>query len=365
MMKDRYSGRRERLRRWLRKARADALLVTDFTNVAYLTGFSGDDSYLLLDGRREVIVSDGRYTTQLDEECPGLDRFIRPTGMTMLEATTKVLRSARVRRLAIEGDAMTVSARDRIAEKLPRLEIESTSAVVEQLRRIKDQDEVAAIRVAIRCAEKAFAVLRASLRPERNEKQVADELEHQMRVFGAQGAAFPSIVAVGARAALPHARPGKATIGSNDLVLVDWGADAGPYKSDLTRVLITGKISPKLERIYRVVLKAQREAIAAIRPGVAVSDVDRAARHVIEKEGFGRYFGHGLGHGVGMQVHEAPRLGPKMSGSLRPGMVVTVEPGIYLPGWGGVRIEDDVLVTRSGHEVLTGVPKQLEEMVVR
>ncbi len=365
MMNDRYPSRRERLRRWLRKARADALLVTDFTNVAYLTGFSGDDSYLLLDGKREVIVSDGRYTTQLDEECPGLDRYIRPTGMTMLEATIKVLRSARVRRLAIEGDSMTVSARDRIAEKLPRLEIEATSAVVEQLRRIKDQDEVGAIRAAIRCAEKAFAVLQASLRPEKTEKQVADELEHQMRVFGAQAAAFPSIIAVGARAALPHARPGKAAIGSSDLVLVDWGADAGPYKSDLTRVLLTGKISPKLERIYRVVLKAQREAIAAIRPGVAVCDVDRAARHVIEKEGFGRYFGHGLGHGVGMQIHEAPRMGPKMSGSLRPGMVVTVEPGIYLPGWGGVRIEDDVLVTRSGHEVLTAVPKQLEEMVVR
>jgi Xaa-Pro aminopeptidase len=171
-------------------------------------------------------------------------------------------------------------------------------------------------------------------------------------------------VAVGPRAALPHATPTDRQIGSSDFVLIDWGADGGLYKSDLTRVLVTGRISPKLERIYRVVLKAQHKAIAGIRPGVAAEDVDRLAREVISQAGFGRYFGHGLGHGLGLDVHEAPRLGAKSRVVLKPGMVVTVEPGIYLPGWGGVRIEDDVLVTRTGHDVLTSVPKELEEAIV-
>jgi len=153
-------------------------------------------------------------------------------------------------------------------------------------------------------------------------------------------------------------------IGSSDFVLVDWGSDGGLYKSDLTRVLVTGKISPKLERVYRVVLNAQLKAIDAIRPGVLAHDIDLVARDVIGQAGFGRYFGHGLGHGLGLEVHEGPRLTANSRVVLQPGMVVTVEPGIYLPGWGGVRIEDDVLVTRTGCEVLTHVPKQLEEVVV-
>ena len=185
-----------------------------------------------------------------------------------------------------------------------------------------------------------------------------------MRLFGAKQSAFPTIVAVGPRAALPHATPTGRRVGASDFVLIDWGADEGLYKSDLTRVLVTGRISPKLERIYRVVLRAQLKAIAAIRPGVVAADVDGIARAVIGEAGFGRYFGHGLGHGLGLQVHEAPRLAASSRTVLKPGMVVTVEPGIYLPGWGGVRIEDDVLVTRAGHEVLTSVPKQLEDAVV-
>ncbi len=364
-MKDRYPERRERLRRAVRKTGADALLVTDFTNVTYLTGFTGDDSYLLLlRDSGEIIISDPRYTTQLGEECPGLDLFIRRPGVNMLEATVKVIRRARVRRLGIEGDSMSVGLRDRIAKEMPKLQMVVTSGLAERLRRIKDRDEIGRIRQAIWYAERAFGVVKASLRGDKTEKQIADELDHHMRTFGATAAGFPSIVAVGPRAALPHARPGSVTVASSDILLVDWGAESGLYRSDLTRVLVTGRISPKLERIYRVVLRAQLEAIAAIRPGIAASDVDRVARTRIEKEGFGRQFGHGLGHGLGMQVHEAPRLAAKIPGVLRPGMVVTVEPGIYFPGWGGVRIEDDVLVTRTGHEVLTSVPKRFEDAVV-
>jgi Xaa-Pro aminopeptidase len=364
MPKDRFADRRVRVRRVVRKMGAKAILVTDFTNVSYLTGFQGEDSYLLVHAAGEVLISDGRFVTQLEEECPGLELSVRRTGVPMHEATAEVLRKVGVSHLAIEADSMTVALRERIAEKLPALEMASTSGAVEELRRIKDREEIAAIREAIRQAERAFAVLKATLRPDKTEKQVADELEHEMRRFGARGPSFPSIVAAGPRAALPHARPIEVPVGECDHLLVDWGADAGPYKSDLTRVLITGKISPKLERVYRVVLKAQGEAIAAIRPGAELCEVDRTARRVIEEAGFGRHFGHGLGHGIGMQVHEAPRMAPKASGQLQAGMVITVEPGIYLPGWGGVRIEDDILVTRTGHEVLTSVPKQFAEVVV-
>jgi Xaa-Pro aminopeptidase len=238
--------------------------------------------------------------------------------------------------------------------------------MVEELRQVKDADEVAEIRTAIRQAEKGFEVLRAQLTGEMTELQAAQLLEQAMRQFGATVAAFPPIVAVGPRAALPHARPTTGRISGADFVLVDWGATAASgYRSDLTRILVTGKISPKLEKVYGVVLKAQQAGIKAIRPGARCCDVDAAARRVIEEAGFGKQFSHGLGHGIGLNIHEAPRFSAAFETPLKPGMVVTVEPGIYIESWGGVRIEDDCLVTRHGAEVLTNLPKAFSEAVVR
>ncbi len=259
---------------------------------------------------------------------------------------------------------MTVAMRERIAEKLPKLEIGATSGMVEHLRQVKDKEELALIRQAARIAEKSFAVIRAGLRPEQTEKEIGDALEHQFRLFGGDGPAFAPIVAVGPRAALPHAKLTDRRVGDGDILLVDWGAQWRLYKSDLTRVLVTGKISTKLRRVYEVVLSAQARAIAAIRPGVPTTEVDAAARSVIARSRFGRRFNHGIGHGFGLEIHESPRMSGKNTATLKPGMVVTVEPGVYIPGWGGVRIEDDILVTRDGHEVLTSLPKQFEEMVV-
>lgn len=357
-------ARRDKLRKLMKAAHLDALLVTNFTNVTYLTGFTGDDSYLLIHAKGQVVISDPRYTTQLEEECPGLDANIRPPGVGMLEAVTKTIASAKIGTLGVEADSMTVGFRDQLAAELPKTQVANAARLVEQLREVKDKDEIAEIRQAVWYAEKAFAVLRATLRPERSEKEVADDLENQMRLFGAKGASFPPIVAVGPRAALPHARPTQQLIGSSEFVLIDWGASGKLYKSDLTRVLVTGKIPAKLERVYRVVLSAQEQAIAAIRPGMTGHDVDRVAREIIAKAGFGANFGHGLGHGIGLDIHEGPRLAAGQHLPLRPGMVVTVEPGIYLPGWGGVRIEDDILVTKTGHEVLTSVSKAFDEAVL-
>jgi Xaa-Pro aminopeptidase len=359
-----FAARRDRLRKQLRRTGAEALLISDFTNVTYLTGFTGDDSHLLVTDRETVMLSDFRYVQQLTEECPELDVEIRPLGTEMLDLVVRVVGATKRRRLAVEGSSMTVGFCGELSRRLPTLEIVPTTGLVEQLRAIKDRDEVAEIRFAIDVAERAFAVVRASLRPESTEKWIANELEYQIRLFGGEGCGFTPIVGVGPRGALPHARLSDRLVGQSDFVLVDWGARGRLYVSDLTRVLVTGRIPPKLERIYGVVLQAQRAGIAAIRPGVLMKDVDAAARQVIERAGWGKLFGHGLGHGIGLQVHEQPRLAANQDRPLKPGMVVTVEPGIYIPGWGGVRIEDDVLVTRTGHEVLSRVPKELGDCVL-
>ena len=356
--------RRAQLARPLSDEGLDAFLITTSVNVTYLTGFTGDDSYLLVLPKGEVLLSDPRYTTQLQEECPDLTLSIRQPGVSMLEGLVREAAKAKLSKLGIEADSMSVGFRERLAQDLSKAELVSTSGLVEGLRIIKDKDETTQLREAVRQAERGFSVLRATLRPDLTEKQVASDLEYQMRLYGAKGCSFTPIIAVGARAALPHARPTDAKIGDADFVLVDWGADGGLYKSDLTRVLVTAKIPPKLERIYRVVLTAQLRAIAKIKAGVTCHEVDAAARDVIAKAGYGGQFGHGLGHGIGLEIHEAPRLGVNQQLKLEPGMVVTVEPGIYFPGFGGVRIEDDVLVTKTGCEVLTSVPKDWESAII-
>ncbi len=359
-----YAKRRDRVRSLIRQAGLDAILVTDVLNVSYLTGFSGDSSYLLLMRKGELILSDSRYETQLGEECPDVEFVSRTSAVPMNDLIERAISSRHLGKVGFEADAVTKSLFDRWTATMPGVDWVATSALIEGLRQIKDKDELAEIRRSIRMAERAFETLRATLVPSQTEKMVAAELEHRIRVLGGVGCAFPPIVGVGPRAALPHAIPTDRRIEESPFVLVDWGAKAGRYLSDLTRVLVTGKIPPKLPRVYEVVLAAQLAAIDLIRPGVRASEVDRAARSVIEQAGYGKHFGHGLGHGFGLQIHEEPRMSSANDRELRPGMVVTVEPGIYLAGWGGVRIEDDVLVTDDGHEVLTSVPKAFEASIV-
>lgn len=360
----RFKERRARLRKLLRAQGLPALLVSESNSVSYLTGFTGDATCLLLLERNEIMLSDGRFIEQLQRECPDLDAEIRLPGVTFAELVQRVLGKTKGRRIALEAEHTTMSSHQALAATRPEVEWIPSSGLVESLREIKDADEIKAIRLAIDVAQRAFGVARAKLLPQTTEKQIADELDHQIRLFGGSGCCFEPIVGVGPNGALPHYRAADARIEQSPFVLIDWGARVGQYISDLTRVLVTGRIPPKLERLYGVVLKAQQAAIDVIRPGVRMDEVDAAARSIIDYAGFGSHFTHGLGHGIGMAVHESPRLAVKQVRTLKTGMVVTVEPGIYLPGWGGIRIEDDILVTRNGHEVLSTVPKSFSECVV-
>lgn len=342
---------------------ATALLVTNVTNVTWLTGFTGDSTWLVLTKDKTILISDTRYETQLADECPGIETVIRSNVEPLEEKAGRVARQLGLTKLAFESDMMSVDQHGLLDKELKATTLVPLSGLVENLRAIKDAGEIEQTRIAVQLAERGFDALRATLRPEATELEVAHDLEHTIRRLGSPGLAFPAIVGVGATAALPHAHPGHQRIGEAPFVLVDWGANApSGYKSDITRVLVTGKVPAKLEKIYRTVLAAQKAGIAAIRPGAICKDVDAAARKVIEDAGFGKRFGHGLGHGIGLNIHEQPRFSPKSEQELKAGMIVTVEPGIYLPGWGGVRIEDDVLVTRGGNEVLTSVPKEWEEV---
>jgi Xaa-Pro aminopeptidase len=354
--------RRQQLARTLKDEGVDLLLITNPVNVTYLTGFSGDSSALVLSPAQVILVSDGRYAEQIVEECPGLETYIRPTSEKLPQAMAKVIGQCGVRAVGFESGHVTVALREQLGELLPSCTWSAKADRVEKLRAIKDSFEINEIREAIAIAERAFALFRGSLRRSASEKDLHDNLESMIRCAGGWEASFPPIVAVGERAALAHAPPTSRTLADAEMLLVDWGAAGRFYKSDLTRVLAPRKISPKLEKVYAVVQNAQAQAIAKVRPGVSASAVDAAARQAIENAGFGRFFSHGLGHGLGLEVHEGPAVRPESAETLVPGMVFTVEPGVYLPGWGGVRIEDDVLVTEDGCEVLTSVPRDLALM---
>lgn len=365
-MKDLHERRLEKLRRALRADPVDTLMVVAPQNVRYLTGFTGEASVLLVGKANTLLVSDGRFATQLEQECPGLEVHVRPVEQLLFDAVGEVVGRFGTSRLGYEPSKLTMAQFEKVKEKAQGVELVGVAGRVEGLRAIKDKAEVEAIRRAVAIAERGFAMLRAGMAEGDSEKALADALDGYLRKCGASGPAFDPIVAVGPRAAFPHAHPtAEARVGDADFVLVDWGAAAGAYKSDLTRVVVTGKVTPKFERVYRTVLEAQECGIAALRPGATAGEVDAAARSVIEEAGFGRFFNHGLGHGFGLEIHEGPFFRRDNPAPLKAGMVVTIEPGIYLPDWGGIRIEDDVLITPDGPEVLSRVPRTLDAIALR
>ncbi len=371
-----FAQRRDRLWQAVAQEGLDGVLITNPINVTYLTGFSGEASYLIVTKPRTLLVSDGRFERQLTEECPGLDTFIRGPGQLLQSATVEQLKLLPMRDVGFESGHLTVDEFEAIKDGVKTANWKGANNRVETLRQVKDETEIAQIRQAIKIAEQAFAMFRAMLRPTDTEKDLIDAMEGYVRRAGGTETAFPTIVAVGARAALPHAPASTHTVSENPLLLIDWGACGPFYKSDLTRVLWTynnvafpddpggRQPSDQLRRVHAIVKEAQRRAIAAMRPGVSSRLVDSIARGYIADQGFKEQFNHGLGHGFGLQIHEAPFFRPSTDTTLAAGMVVTCEPGIYLPDWGGVRIEDDVLITPAGPEILTRCPRELDECVV-
>ena len=364
-----HAARRDQLARLLPEEGLDAFLVSRPVNVTYLSGFTGDSSVVLLTGRACLLLSDPRYVGQIADECPGLDTHIRKPTQKLHEAIGLVLTGMGCRRVGCESAGLTLAEAEALREAAPLIDWKPLADRVERLRIIKDETELVELREAVAIAERAFTVFGALLRPDDSEKDLADALDAYVRRCGGVGCSFPPIVAVGERAALPHCPPTSRRVRESELLLVDWGATGpGHYKSDLTRVLrarttpASSGVGARLEEIHALVARAQRAAIAAVRPGVLARDVDAAARSVIAQAGYGEQFGHGLGHGIGLEIHEAPAVRPNSDTVLAPGMVFTIEPGVYLPGWGGVRIEDDVLVTADGCEMLTHVPRELQEL---
>ncbi len=359
-----FSSRRRKIRSLLKDKSLDAFLVSDPLNIFYLTGFTGGDSRLFISKERTVLISDPRYELQIAEEAPDIEAVIRRPAVTMTDAVKPLVEPTAV--LGIESDTMTADEFFRLASQIDGV-LRPISQLIEKLREVKDKQEIAAIREAVRIAAAGFEIIRLILRPEMTEADVRDELEYQMRRIGADGTGFPTIAAVGSRSALPHAVPTRGTcVLDGDLLLIDWGAKKQMYLSDLTRVLITApRPGALLRKVYKTVLDAQNAAFEILRPGITGAQADAAARHVIDSAGYGRLFNHGLGHGIGLFVHERGRLSAAAETLLRPGMVVTVEPGIYIPNRFGVRIEDDVLITETGIEILSaGLRKEFDEMRV-
>ncbi len=357
-----FGKRREQLFRSLKERKLPNLLVTCPHNVTYLTGFTGEDSYLFADHGKVTILSDARYEEQLQQECPQDAVFIRGATIAMIDATAAWLASQQLRQVCVESQTITLSQWEKLTGQVASIQFGTCSGVVERLRERKDASEIAAIERAISIAERAFISVQAMVTGETTEKSIADQLDFSIRKLGGTGSAFKTIVGVGPRAALPHGRPSHKRIDESPFVLVDWGAKEDLYLSDITRIIVTGKTNAKFQKIYQTVLSAQEAAIRAIGPGVAMGEVDAIARGVIEQAGFGKRFTHSLGHSFGLQIHESVRLAKGQERVLEPDMVVTVEPGIYIPGFAGVRIEDDVLVTKSGNRVLTSLPKQWDHI---
>ena len=343
------------------------MLVTDLINVRYLSGFTGSNAALLVfaDDLPPVLATDGRYRTQAAQQAPDLEVAIERACAGYLAGRAA---SAGVRRLGFESHVVTVDGFDALAREVDQLgttELVRASQTVEALREIKDAGEVALLRLACEAADAALTdlVARGGLRPGRTEREVGRELEALMLDHGADGVSFETIVASGPNSAIPHHRPTDAVLAAGDFVKIDFGALVGGYHSDMTRTFVLGKAADWQREIYELVSAAQRAGRGALRAGASLADVDAAARDVIADAGHGEHFGHSLGHGVGLQIHEAPGISASAAGTLLAGSVVTVEPGVYLPDRGGVRIEDTLVVAdeTSGHapELLTRFPKEL------
>ncbi len=366
-MSESHGHRRNALRAHLRERELDAMLITDLLNIRYLTGFTGSNAALVVHAqdepgaeRRTVFCTDGRYTEQAAAQVPDLETVVERSSASAL-AERLGADAAAHRRTGFESHRVTVDGHETLASAAGEAALVRAPQLVETLRLVKDAEELAALHRACAVGDRALADLIAAggLRAGRTEREVARDLESRMQNHGATGPSFDTIIASGANSAVPHHRPGGTVLAEGDFVKMDFGAHLDGYNSDMTRTLVLGEPAAWQREIYDLVLSAQLAGCEAVRAGVDVREVDSVARNVIEEAGHGEHFVHGLGHGIGLEVHEAPSLSQRGDGTLDAGMAVTVEPGVYLPGHGGVRIEDTLVVRSGAAEPLTMTTKEL------
>ena len=339
--------------------RLHALLVSHLPNVRYLCGFTGSAGVLAISSRDQILFTDGRYTQQAKQEVKGVKvKIVKKSALA--SAAEWLQKHTRLTRIGIEAAHMTVADRAQLAKQVGRsATLVAAPPIVEPLRMIKDADEIAAIRAACQLGVQLFSEVMGKLRPGITESQAAGELEFAARQSGIEQMAFSTIVAGGERSALPHGRASGALIPSQGFVVCDFGVILAGYCSDMTRTVHMGRPEPEARSGYEAVREAQQAALNAVKPGATTGEVDQVARKLLYNRRLGKFFTHSTGHGLGLEIHEAPKIAAAQQEVLRPGMVITIEPGVYLPGKWGVRIEDTVVVTETGCEILTACPKDL------
>ena len=351
-----FALRRRALERNMAEGKLDAVIAGFGPNVRYLTGFTGSNGWVVIFPGRAVFFTDPRYRIQAAQEvqCP-----VRVAAGPILLRIASLLRSAKSRRVGFEKNRMSVEAFQVLKDALPMLcSLEPVAGWIENLRMVKSAEEIGAIRRSVELNSRAFEQAAKHVRPGMRESELAAEIDYRVRRQGAEGPAFETIIAAGERTALPHARPTEARLPARGMLLVDMGAMLEGYASDMTRMLFLGTATQRVKRMYAAVLEAQLAATDAVRPGVKAHMVDRAARRVLTRHKLERAFVHSTGHGLGLEIHEPPRVGKKEKTILERGMVITIEPGAYIEKFGGIRIEDTVVVTANGCEVLTPTSKE-------
>jgi len=351
---------------FMKKENLDAFILSRHASIRYLSGFTGGshispDALLVVTPKKAKLLTDSRYWEQAAKDLKGIRlEKVKGAAVTGLEGLKDL--SEKNIRIGFEGEFISYTSFEQIRKLLPNALFIPATRAVEEFSAVKDKDELKAIEKAAEIADIAFDRILGYIKPGLREIEVAAELEYQMKMLGSVQPAFETIVASGWRSALPHGIASTKKIAKGDFVTFDFGAIYDGYCCDTTRTVVIGKANAKQKKIYNIVLKAQKAGIRKIISGVEAAKVDAAARKIIDNAGYGKNFGHGLGHGIGLYVHSAPGLGPKSKDTLKRGMVVTVEPGIYIPKWGGVRIEDDVVVTTRGGRILNSSPKNLLEL---
>lgn len=356
-----YKKRIEKIQRLLAKENLDGFLVNRLVHIRYLCGYSGSSGLLIIRAKDAYFLTDFRYKDQAAKEVKAAKVIITKTDPISELKDLKQFQAKNLR-YGFESAYLTHSELQRIQNGLAGALLIPVTDIVERFSVIKEADEIASLQKAMDITDTAFERILGYLRPGLRENEIRAELEYQMMTLGSEKPAFETIVASGYRSAMPHGVASAKKIAQGDFVTFDFGAMYNGYTADLTRTVVVGKANDRQKKIYDIVLRAQLAAIKKVRHGVEGKMVDKAARDIIAKAGFGKNFGHGLGHGLGVYIHSKPNVGPRSTDTLKSGMVITIEPGIYISGWGGVRIEDDVLVTTRGGRVMTRSPKNLFEL---